>query len=718
MRTIPPPRSSTRTCRQIPPLGGCPDRLPEAVANLTTPIWIFDIERKRILGANPAAQRLWRAQSENELRSRDFSSDMSPAVERRLNQYKEDFLREDLHFSEVWTLYPQGEPVSLRVIFTGFPLRDGRMGMMCEALAEVRETPEISRSIDALLRTSVMITLADAQGNPLYRNPAARTSVASSRFNLRNRFVHEADFVKVQRALALEDEIRIVAEVETARGVRWHELTASRCRDAVTGNAAILVSEIDITEMRDAERRATFLAYRDPLTQLANRTSILQEWERHMACMPVPRKRSSALLFIDLDKFKDINDSFGHGAGDRVLVETARRISRIVRRTDLVGRLGGDEFVVLFQCFDDVAVVQKAADDILAAITRPIKLENATLRITGSIGVCPLPADQFSIDELIKNADIAMYEAKSLGRSCVVWYTPEMATRARKRLDLENSLREAVARQEFTVVYQPRVCVQSNRIIGAEALVRWRKPDGTLVSPIEFIPVCEGIGIIHQVTLQVMEAAVRQQMFWREHGYRIKMAVNLSAHELEMEGHIRALMALVEQAGASPEDFEMEITESSILEDSEATKASLAGLRAAGFSVAIDDFGTGYSNLAYMQRYPITSLKIDRSFIRDIPQASAIAEMIIAMCRLLDLRVVAEGIETAEQLDWLRGHGCVEYQGYYFSPPVDPVGFMRILLENATKVATGAYGALPAPDRATRNGMRKRGECIPVKAAG
>nr|WP_316652528.1 bifunctional diguanylate cyclase/phosphodiesterase [uncultured Gellertiella sp.] len=653
--------------------------LPDAVlGKIRTPLWIFDFDLKRIVWANRAAVVMWRAETSDELYARDLGRDMSASVALRLKQYREDFLRLDTSFSEYWTVYPHGEPVSTRVVFTGIRLADGRIAMLCEAGEELEETPETRRSTDALLHTSVMITLTDMGGSALYRNPASRTSVPTNEQRLEQRLLRRQDYRRIQSALERDGEIRIVAEASTTRGTCWHEMTIRKCRDTVTGLEALLITEVDVSDLKDAERRANYLAHRDPLTRLANRGFIQQEGQRRLES-GAEENRLQALLFIDLDRFKNINDSLGHSVGDRVLVEVANRISDIAGPNDIVGRLGGDEFVVLLHPLADREAIERVAIRICDALARPLSIEHHELLVTPSIGIATYPDNAGSIEELTKNADIAMYAAKGFGRNGYYWYSPSMADDAQRRMTIEIKLRRAVEQNELQVYYQPRVDVQTGRIVGAEALLRWTHETLGSVSPATFIPILEETGLIRKVGMQVLTAAVRQQLAWKGRGHTLNLAINVSSLEFRLPRYVDDVLGVLQSLGANPADFELEITESLLLSNDEATRQKLNALKDAGISIAVDDFGTGYSNLAYMQQYPINCLKIDRSFIMELDHHSAIAEMIISMCRLLNLRIVAEGVETPEQLAWLQARQCQEYQGFLFSRPVPPEDFALML---------------------------------------
>jgi diguanylate cyclase (GGDEF)-like protein len=648
----------------------------EALGWIERAVWIYDFDRARVHWANPAALTLWQADSLSDLRARDLSSDMSTAVARRLLQYRQDFEQGSHRFTEQWTLYPQGEPHTLNVVFTGHRLVDGRMAMLCEALDERSQDPSSLRSVDALLHTPVMITLYDWQARVLYRNPAAREAQPEE-LSAGHRFVNDSDFRQLLSQLLARGQARLMAPVHTAGGQRWHEVHASRCRDPASGRQAFLVSEVDVTELKRTEARADYLAHHDTLTGLPNRNFVLREFGSALRDLQT-RQASAALLFIDLDHFKTVNDSMGHAFGDQLLVEMARRLREVVRPRDLVARLGGDEFLVLVELVDDADPAATLTGRLRDSLSREVTLLSNQVRVTPSIGVSLFPRDGIDIQTLMRHADIAMYSAKEAGRNGVASFTPAMQVAVEQRVALETELRHALERGEFELYYQPKFTID-NRLVGAEALLRWRHPVRGLVAPSIFIPVCEEIGLIGPVGDFVLESAARQQVRWRDAGYALKVAVNLSPRQLGGAQLVQTVQAIMTRTGCDPTAMELEITESVLLGNDLHTRRVLGQLHAMGFSIAIDDFGTGYSNLAYLQRYPIHTLKIDRSFVQAIGHTATLTEVIIVMCKALNLHMVAEGVERAEQLAWLAERGVHEYQGFLSAPPMPVVEFDALL---------------------------------------
>ena len=657
------------------------------LTRLRTPAWVFDIDHRRVIWANPAALDVWRATSLADLCDRDMGADMSPAVAHRLTQYQQDFVRQNAQFLETWTLYPKGQPCTLNVVFSGFPLADGRMAMFCEALGDHHGDPETLRSLEALVHTSVMITLYNRAGRALYRNAAARDAVADADSGIRGSFVKLADYRSMLRTLVRHGQARQIALIQTARGERWHEVSARLCRDPVSGASACLVTEVDVTELKRTEARAHYLAHHDTLTGLANRHFVHQGFAQRLE-EARQSGQQAALIFIDLDRFKHINDSLGHAAGDQLLVTMAQRLQAVTRASDMVARLGGDEFLVLAVAPDINHDVDALGQRILTTMGRPLMLGATEVRVSPSLGVCLFPDDGDALDDLMRHADMAMYRAKEQGRNRMAYFTADLQTRAQGRLAMEQELRDALALHQFELFYQPRLNVESNVIVGAEALIRWHHPRRGLVMPGEFIGLCEEAGLIHALGATVLEQAARQQVQWARRGYPLRVSVNLSPKQFGDPDLLRTIETIVRKTGCNPQLMELEITESVLLGHDEATINTLHALCDMGFRLAIDDFGTGYSNLAYLQLYPINCLKIDRSFVQALGTVTPIADLIITMCGMLQMDMVAEGVETEAQLAWLRDRHCHEYQGFLFSKAV-PVSEFDALLTRQTQRSPG-----------------------------
>lgn len=433
---------------------------------------------------------------------------------------------------------------------------------------------------------------------------------------------------------------------------------------------------------KQAEERIRHLAHYDELTGLPNRSMFSQRLAHAIA----QARRSStqlAVLFIDLDRFKNINDTLGHAAGDTVLKEVAERLRGCLRETDTVGRLSGDEFVVMLEEMPQSMHCAEVAKKILAAVARPFLLDLQEYHLTASVGISTYPTDSEGLQGLLKNADVAMYRAKELGKNNFQFYSTQMNIHNLERLALESGLRRALERDEFVLHYQPKIDIRSGEIIGMEALVRWQHPTKGLIAPMQFIPLAEETGLIVPIGQWVLKTACARNKSWQEQGLPpLCIAVNLSARQFTHENLLQDVARVLSETGLEAAFLELEITESMVMNDPEEAIELLHKMKAMGVTIAIDDFGTGYSSLSYLKRFPIDSVKIDRTFIKDLPldgDDAAITQAIIAMAHGLKLKVIAEGAETGEQLNFLRTHKCDEMQGYYFSKPLPESEFISLL---------------------------------------
>lgn len=425
------------------------------------------------------------------------------------------------------------------------------------------------------------------------------------------------------------------------------------------------------------------MATHDALTALPNR-ALFNETLNHAIAQSDRHGRPLAIFFLDMDRFKNINDTLGHGVGDSVLREAARRLAGSVRASDLVARLGGDEFVVLVEDFGSCTDLAEIATKILEAFRPTHAMEGHELALSVSIGICTYPQDGANAQALVSNADIAMYRAKEQGRNRYCFYSAELDQLSQERLSLEAGLRRALERGEIEVFYQPKIGFGSGRVTGVEALIRWRHPELGLLAPDRFVPLAEETGLIVPIGYWTLRRVCERVRHWHDLGMDLSVAVNLSACQFHQPELVGELASILEATGASPRHVELEITETMVMRDPERAVGVMAALRAMGVRLSLDDFGTGHSSLGYLKRFPIDQLKVDRSFVRDLPHNGddvAITRAVIALAHSLKMTVVAEGVENRSQFDLLRDEGCDEFQGYYCKPPLEEDELMGFLAQ-------------------------------------
>jgi diguanylate cyclase (GGDEF)-like protein len=537
--------------------------------------------------------------------------------------------------------------------------------------------------------------ILESSGYPLasYRRQGAALPAPTAQWrDERHRFT--ADALEVREAVTANGAEIGSLVVRATLAPLYRRVAGFAAFTVAVALASLALAWLLVARMRAAvgaaEQHLHYLAHVDPVTALPNRNEFN---ERLAACLKRADRQSTAvgLLLLDLDNFKVVNDTLGHNSGDQLLRLVAQRLLDTLRTHDVICRIGGDEFVVIIEAAEAANEADAVARKILLALSEPFLLDHHLLHISASIGVAAYPAHGDNAQSLMRGADTAMYHAKNQGRNAYQMFLPEMAARAHKRLTMEANLRRALQNDELTLHYQPQIDVNSGRMTGLEVLTRWTCPELGPVSPAEFIPVAEESGVIVPLGRWVLQTACRQAAAWYNAGLFddiAHFAVNLSAAQTRDKGLMDQILGLLDETGLPANLLELEITEGVMMENVNANLELMARIQAAGIHLSIDDFGTGYSSMAYLKRFPVDQLKIDRSFVSGVPgDGAAIAHAIIAMAHSLNLSVVAEGVETGQQLDFLREAGCDIMQGYYFAKPMAAAQLEQLLRERRQFIA-------------------------------
>lgn len=620
---------------------------------------------------------------------------------------------------EIRSIDPE-EPGAQRL--TRLPGRHDELAQLVESSNQLFNSVELSlakrRAVELALRKSeehlrqiidrlpVMVGARNAKGEYLFANRALANLLARRPEEVRGKNVRELFKDAVDDIdLLLRNDQRVIfqgADIEineetfvTHAGKTLYLQTHVMPLEFYDEIVALVVS-VDVTERKNAQAKMEFMAHHDALTNLPNRIQLVERLEleirraeRHRYC--------GAVLFIDLDQFKNINDSLGHPVGDKVLQEVAQRLVKTVREEDLVARLSGDEFVVVLTVLDsDMSIAAlragEVAEKIRSVISRPYHADNLDLRISCSVGVAVYPENNNSVHELLRYADTAMYQVKEKGRDAIEFFNEEMADKVSRQLVMEGDLHRALEEDQFRLVYQPKLNMVTGDVIGAEALLRWEHPEKGTISPADFIPVLETSGLILEVGQWVLETACQTLVHWKSRGWwkkGMRLSVNISPRQFRRAAFADDVINILHRYPIPERSLEMEVTEGIVIQQVDEAVVTMGRLAEEGISFSLDDFGTGYSSISYLKQLPVSVLKIDKSFVRDIiddRNDRVLVETIITMGRLLDLEVVAEGVELEAQFDILQKYGCHHYQGFYFSPGI-PLGEFDQLLEKLSSSA-------------------------------
>lgn len=638
----------------------------DAMRRLHTPIWVYDFDAGRIVLANAAACEFWKARTEADLCARDMGKDMSPAVKERLTQYKEQFRDGTQSFREIWTVYPEDQPKHALIWFSGYTLPDGRVAMLCEAMQRDEYPTESLRSVEALLHADIKVLLFALNGKPLFLNPAARMTFEDNFENFRDLFIDEADHTLMMFELDRLQQYREIARVATAQGPRWHDLSAKLSKDAVTGDPAILVTTNDVSALKDARDHARYLAERDQLTGAFNRFFL----HRYLERLSTQQSTRSGVIYFDLDRFKGINDNFGHEAGDTVLKAVVERCHNALGDDGVLTRLGGDEFVVVFAQLDDIEDLSRRTLELQQAVSQPVEHAGTSLAVSISAGASLYNPRAQSYQDVQREADLALYEAKKGGRNRFVVFGAELRAQFERRKDFERELRAAIAQRELTYFFQPRVDLRSNEVVCVEALLRWEHPRHGVLGPDDFLKLIEEAGLTEDLGRMTLDEAIGQVNALRHAGIDIAVAVNIHASLLLSDRFLKDLRAVSRRADFVADRVGLEVSEVALIGDIGPIAKRLHEIRALGFGVVIDDFGAGYSNLVSMTGLPLNALKIDRSYLERLPSSAPMIDMIIHLASEIGVVAVAEGVETETQMQWLKERSCDQGQGYLMSPPV------------------------------------------------
>jgi len=552
------------------------------------------------------------------------------------------------------------------------------------------------RAVEASVNPVVIVSAIDPNMPLVYVNRAFEQVTGYSRAEVIGgncRFLQGEDreqpeLDKIRRAIAEQrDGHAVLRNYRKDGSLFWNKLYVTPVRDPLSNRVTHFVGvQYDITEIKGYQEELEHQANHDALTGLANR-NLLKDRLKQALALAHRYKRPFSLTFIDLDNFKLINDSLGHDIGDRLLKLAAGRLAACVQEGDTVARLGGDEFVLLVAEQEQEEGVYRAMQRVMAAMSQPFVIDEREFKITCSAGIASFPRDGEEADTLLRNAETAMYRAKDLGRNNFQLYSSDMNSDLGERLTLETDLWKAVVRNELVLYYQPKVELKSGRVIGMEALLRWNHPTRGMIPPEKFVPAAEASSLITEIGSWVIHEACANNKEWQDANLRaLPIAVNISARQLHDNDLVETIRTALQTTNLRPEHLEIELTESAVMMHPDDAINTMARLRGMDVRIALDDFGTGYSSLSHLKRLPVTGLKIDQSFVRDLafdPDDAAIVRAIVAVAHELMLGVTAEGVENAEQAAFLRTHGCNEAQGYYFARPV-PASEMRALLERGT----------------------------------
>ncbi|MGF9906397.1 bifunctional diguanylate cyclase/phosphodiesterase [Brevibacillus porteri] len=537
--------------------------------------------------------------------------------------------------------------------------------------------------------TSDIISIINLDGDFLYLSPSHKHvwehTVPDEEIHNLFEWIVEDDrdifAYAIQHAFSTRKEYMVECRINTQRNdVIWTESKINPITDEEGNVTKLLLVTRDVTDRKQSEETIHHLAYHDALTDLPNRRMYVQQLSKEM--MQAKRFQSNlAVLFLDMDRFKDVNDSFGHDVGDMLLIEASKRLQACLKPGDVVARLGGDEFTIMQNQLQDRSEATALAEQIMNQLQRPFELDGHVFNVSCSIGIALYPQDGDNPEDLLKRADTALYTVKSRGKNGYDFFDPTMEAKSLERILMENEMRKAIEQEQFQIYYQPKIDIATSAMTGMEALVRWVHPELGIIPPNRFIPIAEETGMILALGEWILKQACKQNKIWHDQGYTLKVSVNLSARQIYQKDLVEMIKDILRETNLSPDWLELEITESIFVKMEEAT-AVLQQIRDIGIQISIDDFGTGYSSFSYIKSLPVDTIKIDASFIRDIhhnQESQAIVKAIVTIAQSLNMNVIAEGIELHDQVAALKENGCDHGQGYLFSKPLPTDAFDQFL---------------------------------------
>lgn len=614
-------------------------------------------------------------------------------------------------FTDVHVSRRKKDGTSIDLSLSVAPLYDsqgkvnGIMSVMSDITDRKKTEEALKLQTSALNAVSDQIIITDLNGKVEFVNPAFEKDTG---FSLEEVVGKDSRLIRS----GCFDERIYNAIVDTVKSGRtWHGETTNKRKDGSSSIDDLTITPVinddgviehlvtvkrNITEKKVYQEKLDHLAHHDPLTGLPNRL-LFGDRLIHQLAESKRNEEMLAVMFLDLDRFKLINDTLGHNIGDELLKEVSKRLTASLREVDTIARMGGDEFTIILSHIMAEHDAQLVADKIHGTLSRPFMLGGRELFVTASIGISIYPNHGTNAETLVRNADTAMYKAKELGRNTYQLYTDSLNAAALEKMNMEHYLRKAIEREEFILHYQPRVNIKTGQVLGAEALIRWQHPELGLVSPLDFIPLAEETGLIVPISEWVMRTACIQNKTWQDSGLKpISIAINVSPREFQSDVLTGMVDRVLKESGMNPAYLDLELTESTLMQNPDCAEETLSAIKSMGARISVDDFGTGYSSLSYLKRFPIDMVKIDQSFVKDIttnPDDAAIAGAVVAMAHSLKLSVIAEGVETLEQLQFLRSINCDEMQGYFISRPVPAEELEQILRDTSLSVPSDAYAA-------------------------